>query len=95
MITDELRGNLGFKGIVISGPLNDKTVTDNYNPEKIAVEAVNAGADMLYLCGDFDAAYNGLLDAVKSGEISENRINESLQRIYRIKYADRVNEITN
>ncbi|WP_051545074.1 glycoside hydrolase family 3 N-terminal domain-containing protein [Butyrivibrio sp. MC2021] len=95
MITGELRGNLGYKGIVIAGPLNESVVTDNYNPERIAVEAINAGADMLYLCGDFEAAYNGLLEAVKSGEISEGRIDESLRRIYSIKYADRVNEITN
>ena len=95
VITEELRGNLKYEGIIISGPLNDSSVTDNYNPERIAVEAVNAGADMLYLCGDFESAYNGLLEAVKSGEISEGRIEESLHRIFKIKYADRVNEITN
>lgn len=95
MINTELRGKLGFEGIVISGPFNDKAITDSYPADKIAVQALGAGADMIYLCGDFEAAYNGLLEAVKSGEISESRIDDSLKRIYRIKYADRVNEITN
>lgn len=95
MISTELRGNLGFNGIVISGPLNDKAITDSYPADRIAIQALSAGADMIYLCSDFEAAYNGLLEAVKSGDISENRIDESLKRIYRIKYADRVNEITN
>ncbi len=95
MINTELRGNLGFNGIVISGPFNDKAITDSYPADRIAVQALSAGADMIYLCSDFEAAYNGLLEAVKSGEISESRIDDSLKRIYRIKYADRVDEITN
>ncbi|MBP5198719.1 MAG: beta-N-acetylhexosaminidase [Lachnospiraceae bacterium] len=94
MITDELRNNLGYNGIVISGPLNDKAVTAKYAPDQAAISAIKAGADMLYLCDDFEAAYNGLLEAVRTGEISEERINESLDRIYRVKYADRVDEIT-
>ena len=47
---------------------------------------------MLLMPEDFEAAYNGVLDAVKNGVISEERINDSLRRIYRIKYADRVEE---
>ena len=43
---------------------------------------------------DFEAAYNGLLSAVENGEITKERIEESLSRIFRIKYADKVNQIT-
>ena len=45
-----------------------------------------------WLPEDFETAYNGVLQAVQDGTISEERINDSLRRIYRIKYADRVTE---
>ena len=94
IIEDELRGVLGFDGIVITGALDDGAITEYYTSDQAAVMAIKAGADMIYLPEDFETAYNGLLDAVNNGEISEERITESLSRIYRIKYADRVEEIT-
>ena len=39
---------------------------------------------------NFEEAYQGLLEAVQNGTISEDRINESLKRIYRVKYRDRI-----
>ena len=60
-------------------------------PRKKAVPyAIEAGADMLLMPEDFEAAYNAVLTAVQDGTISEERINESLRRIYRIKYADKL-----
>ncbi len=50
-----------------------------------AVEAVQAGDDMVIIPGDLDGAYNGLLQAVKTGAFSEKRINESVLKILRIK----------
>ena len=47
--------------------------------------AIEAGADMLLMPEDFSAAYDGLLTAVQEGAISEERINQSLERIYRVK----------
>lgn len=91
MITDELRGVLGFDGVVITGSLSDKAITEYYTSDQAAVNAIKAGADMLYLPENFEEAYQGILSAVESGEITEDRLNESLSRIYRIKYADRVN----
>ena len=51
---------------------------------------IKAGADMLLMPEDFDTAYEGLLTAVQAGTISEERIDESLRRIYRVKFADRL-----
>ncbi len=45
---------------------------------------------MLLMPEDFETAYTGLLTAVQEGTISEERINESLRRIYRIKYANKL-----
>jgi beta-N-acetylhexosaminidase len=94
IITDDLRGTLGFDGVVLTGPLNQGAITSNYSSDQAAVAAIKAGADMLYMPEDFEAAYQGLLNAVQNGEISEDRINESLTRIFRIKYAETVDQIT-
>ncbi len=95
MIQEELRGTLGFEGIVITAPLNEKAVTDYYTSKEAAIEAISAGADMIYIPENFTEAYEGLLSEVRDGSISEERINESLRRIYSIKYADRVGQISN
>ncbi len=94
IITEDLRGSLGFDGVVITGPMNEGAITANYTSDEAAVAAIKAGADMIYMPEDFEAAYQGLLEAVQNGEISEERIGESLSRIFRIKYADKVNQIT-
>ena len=83
MITDILRGELGFNGIVITDAMDMKAVTDYYTSDEAAVKALQAGADMILMPEDFEAAYQGVLDAVNNGTLSEERINESLQRIYR------------
>jgi beta-N-acetylhexosaminidase len=49
---------------------------------------------MIFLPENFGEAYQGVLAAVQNGTISEDRINESLRRVYRVKYANRVEEIT-
>lgn len=85
-----LRNDLGFDGIVITDALNMTAVTDYYTSEEAAIKAIQGGADMLLMPEDFEAAYTGLLQAVQDGTVSEERINESLRRIYRVKYADRM-----
>ena len=92
MITDILRGELGFNGIVITDAMDMKAVTDYYTSDEAAVKALQAGADMILMPEDFEAAYQGVLDAVNNGTLSEERINESLQRIYRVKYGDKVED---
>ncbi|MGN0376991.1 MAG: glycoside hydrolase family 3 protein [Suilimivivens sp.] len=90
MITEILRGSLGFEGVVITDAMNMNAITDYYTADDAAVKAIKAGADMILMPEDFEIAYNGVLDAVNNGTLSEERINESLQRIYRVKYRDKV-----
>ena len=94
VIQNELRGALGFEGIVITSPLSDGAITEYYTQAEAAVTAIKSGADMLYLPEDFTEAYDSLLSAVQSGTISETRIDESLRRIFAVKYADRVDQIS-
>lgn len=85
IMTDILRNELGFEGIIITDALNMAAITEYYTPEEAAVMAIEAGADMLLMPQDFTKAYEALLAAVKDGTISEERINDSLRRIYRVK----------
>lgn len=91
-VIDILRNELGFQGVIVTDALNMKAVAEYYTSEEAAVKAIQEGVDMLLMPENFEEAYNGLLKAVQEGTISEDRINESLRRIYRIKYADRVDQ---
>lgn len=92
IVTDILRKELNFDGVVITDALNMAAISEYYTSEDAAVRALRAGCDMLLMPEDFEAAYNGVIEAVQTGVISEERINDSLRRIYRIKYADKVQE---
>lgn len=85
MITDVLRSQMGYDGIVVTDALNMGAVTGKYTADQAAVMAVNAGVDLLLMPADYETAYQGVLKAVQDGTISEERINESVARIVKIK----------
>lgn len=100
IVTGVLRQQLGFKGIIVTDALNMRALTKLF-PEggaaaagHAAVEAVKAGDDVLILPPDLDGAYNGLLQAVRSGEIPESRIDESVLKILRAKASVGLNRAT-
>jgi beta-N-acetylhexosaminidase len=88
-----LRDELGFRGLVITDAMDMNGVTRIFGgntPQsagRAAVEAIKAGADYILIPGDLDGAYNGVLAAVRRGEIPESRIDESVGRILRAKAA--------
>lgn len=92
VVTDILRNEMGFDGVIITDAMNLKAISEYYSADEAAVLALKAGCDMILMPEDFEKAYNGVLEAVQNGVISEERINDSLRRVYRIKYADRVSE---
>lgn len=85
-ITDTLRGSLGYDGIVITDAMNVPAITNSYTSDQAAVAAIIAGADMIYMPEDFQAAYNGILEALNTGLITEDRLDESIRRILRVRY---------
>lgn len=85
MITQVLRNEMGFKGIVVTDAMNKKAITANYDSAEAAVAAITAGADIILMPADFKEAYEGVLAAVQNGTISEERINTSLVRIVKAK----------
>lgn len=85
MIEDILRNDLGYEGIVITDALNMGAVANLYASDEACIMAFKAGADMLLMPKDFKTAYEGVLQAVENGDISEERLDESVRRIIRIK----------
>lgn len=80
-----LRGELGYQGIVLTDALNMGAIVDQYSSAQAAIKAFQAGSDMLLMPADFRSAYQGVLDAVNQGGISQERLNESVTRILKIK----------
>ena len=85
MITGVLRTQLHYDGLIITDALNMGAVAENYSSAVAAKMAVKAGVDLLLMPVDFQAAYSGLCAAVHSGEIPEERIDESVRRILTAK----------
>ena len=90
IVTNILRKELGFDGVIITDAMNMGAISQYYGSDEAAIQALKAGCDMVLMPEDFKTAYNGVLKAVEDGIISEERINDSLRRIYQIKYADKL-----
>lgn len=85
VVTRILRMQLGYDGIIITDAMDMGAITTYYTSAQAAIDAINAGCDMILKPDNFKEAYQGVLDAVNNGEISIERIEESLMRIYRVK----------
>ena len=80
-----LREELGFEGVIITDALRMDAVHDDYGTGEACVLALEAGADMLLLPYNFTNAYESVMQAVKDGRLTEERIDESLLRILSLK----------
>ena len=85
IITDFLRGKLGFDGIVVTDGMTMQGVTDHYSPAEAAVMAIEAGVDAILVPADFAQAYEGVLAALKSGRLSQARVDQSVRKILAAK----------
>ncbi len=85
LVTDKLRGELGYEGIIITDALAMGAVADNYGSATACVMALDAGNDILLMPENIKQAYAAVLDAVRDGSISEQRLDESVLRILKFK----------
>ena len=85
VLTDLLRKQLGFDGIVVTDALDMGGVTRRYPPAEVAVRAILAGTDVLLVPPVPDAALAALREAVASGRIPMSRIDEAVTRVLRAK----------
>lgn len=88
IITDLLRNDLGYQGIVITDDLEMGAVANHLTFREAGLKAVQAGADIVLVCHELahaEDAYMGIYNALQNGQISEERINESVRRIIKAK----------
>jgi len=85
ILTDLLRGELGFKGIIVTDAMDMKGLTTQYPPGEAAVRALEAGADLLLMPPKPDETIDAVVKAVKSRRLTPKRIDESVRRILAAK----------
>lgn len=81
-----LRHDLNFQGMIVTDALSMSGLTIYFTQEEAAVRALEAGADQLLKPADVDAAFRGVSNAVKSGRLAEQRIEQSARKIMAAKY---------
>ena len=85
LVTEVLRGELGFEGVVISDAMDSDSVTSKYQQGELSVAAIKAGVDIIYKPASLDESIEAITKAVESGEITEEQINQSVKRILTLK----------
>ena len=98
VMTDILRGDLGFDGVIATDDMTMAAIMDNYNLTDAVVMSIKSGADLVLVCHGYDNILNSILavkDAVNSGIISEERIDESVDRILKLKEKYNVTSMIN
>lgn len=86
IMTGLLRTELRYDGVVITDALDMVGVREKYSDDRVPVLALKAGVDQLLMPPNLDVAYHAVLSAVRSGELSEHRIDQSVHRILRLKF---------
>lgn len=86
IVTELLRKQMGYTGIIITDAMNMGAIVQSYTSEEAAVKAIQAGVDIILMPENFHEAYYGIMEAVNDGTISEERIDESVRRILYLKF---------
>ena len=85
IVTGKLRNELGYDGVIITDAFNMGAIQKNYSSSEAAILAFEAGNDIILMPYDYREAFDGILQAVRSGRISEARLDESVMRILMLK----------
>lgn len=85
ILTTLLRQNLGFHGLIVTDALMMGAIARHYGPYEAAVLALEAGADVLLMPTDLEGSIQAVCEAVRTGRLSPQRIQASVERIFRAK----------
>ena len=85
VLTEKLRQELGFEGLVITDALSMGAIREKYSSSEACIRCIQAGVDILLMPYDYFEAFDGVVKAVESGMIPESRIDESVYRILKFK----------
>lgn len=86
VMTTILREELGFRGIIVTDAFDMASIIENYSVEEAVGESFEAGADIILMPEELPGAYESILQKVKDGTYSEQRLDESVQRILQLKF---------
>lgn len=96
IMTELLRKEMGLDDIIIvTDYLSKSAISSYYDSGEASITAIKAGADMVLCPENFKEAYAAVLDAVNKGVIAKERIDDSLKRIYKVKFAGKSPEEIN
>ena len=87
ILQDKLRGELGYQNIIVTDALKMQAITKHYGSEEAAIKGIQAGLDIMLIPLHFTKAFDAVVNAVNTGVISEERINQSVRRILKLKKA--------
>ena len=85
ILQDKLRGELGYQNVIVTDGMEMGAITQQYNSPEAAVGSILAGVDIVLGPKDFIEAYDAVVKAVENGTITEERINQSVRRILKLK----------
>ncbi|MCE7791107.1 glycoside hydrolase family 3 C-terminal domain-containing protein [Salipaludibacillus sp. CUR1] len=85
VLTDLMRGEMNYEGVIITDAMNMQAISDHFGPVDAAIRTVKAGSDIVLMPVGLEDVAKGLLDAVEAGEISEERVEASVERILTLK----------
>ncbi len=85
VLTGLMREDMGYDGVIITDALNMNAITEHFGPVDAVIRAVKAGTDIALMPVGLEEVVTGLLEAVETGEISVDRIEESVERILTLK----------
>ncbi|HEU5161891.1 MAG TPA: glycoside hydrolase family 3 N-terminal domain-containing protein [Thermoanaerobaculia bacterium] len=83
--TDLLRNALGFKGLILTDAIDMGGISQHFDQGEASVRAIAAGADQILKSADIDAAMEGVRNALRTGRLTEARIDESVARVFAYK----------
>lgn len=85
ILQDKLRGELGFKGIIVTDAMDMGAITTQFGNAEAAIKSIQAGVDVVLCSKDFTQVFDAVVNAVEKGDIKETRIDESVKRILKLK----------
>ena len=85
ILQEKLRGELGFKGVIVADAMDMGAITKQFSNTEAAIKAIQAGVDIILCPKDFVQALDAIVNAVEKGDIKESRIDESVKRILALK----------
>ena len=85
VLEEKLRGALGFQGVIITDAMEMGAIVREYSIEDACIKALQAGVDILLCVGDYPKVFDAVLAAVERGELTEERIDQSVRRVLRLR----------